>query len=59
MFVIVKKIKNKNGIYTPVIIIEPTTNEILEFETYEDAEKLKKIFQANSNNGYEYEVKKL
>lgn len=59
MYVIVKKIKTKKGVEIPVIILNPGTHEILEFETNEEAEKIKELFMVNSNRGYEYEIKKL
>ena len=59
MYVIVKKIKPKKGVEIPVIILDPITHEILEFETKEEAEKIKELFKINSNHGYEYEIKKL
>jgi len=59
MYVIVKKIKSKKGVEIPVIILDPGTHEILEFETKEEAEKIKELFKINSNHGYEYEIKKL
>ena len=59
MYVIVKNIKNKKGVVVPVIILNPNTHEILEFETIEEAEKIKDIFVVNSNHGYDYIVKKI
>jgi hypothetical protein len=59
MYVIVKKIKSKKGVEIPVIILDPGTQEILEFETKEEAERIKELFMINSNHGYEYEIKKL
>jgi hypothetical protein len=58
MFVIVKFIKNNRGVEMPVIIID-THNEVLEFETYEEAEKLRNLMETNSDSGYKYEVKKI
>ena len=58
MFVIVKFIKNNRGVEMPVIIID-SHNEVLEFETYEEAEKLRNLMEANSDSGYKYEVKKI
>lgn len=58
MYVIVKYIKNKNNKELPVILID-NQSEILEFSSIEDAEKMKEIFQKNSDSGYKYEVKKL
>lgn len=58
MYVIVKYIKNKNNKELPVILID-NQSEILEFSSIEEAEKMKEIFQKNSDSDYKYEVKKL
>ena len=58
MFVIVKFVKNHKGVEMPVIIID-THNEVLEFETYEEADKLRDLMEANSDSGHRYEVKKI
>jgi archaellum biogenesis ATPase FlaH len=58
MYVIVKFIKNNKGVEMPVIIID-THNEVLEFDTYEEAEKMRDIMEKNSDSGYRYEVKKI
>jgi len=58
MFVIVKFIKNNKGVEMPVIIID-THNEVLEFESFEEADKMRDIMETNSDSGYKYEVKKI
>ncbi len=58
MYVIVKFIKNKKGVEIPVIIID-THNEVLEFDTFEEAEKMRNIMEKNSDSGHKYEVKKI
>jgi hypothetical protein len=58
MFVIVKIIKNDRGIEIPIIMID-THDEVLEFETYEEAEKMRDIMEKNSDSGYKYKVKKI
>ena len=58
MYVIVKFIKNNKGVEMPVIIID-THNEVLEFDTYEEADKIRDIMEKNSDSGYKYEVKKI
>jgi len=42
----------------PVIIID-THNEVLEFDSFEEAEKMRDIMEKNSDSGYKYEVKKI
>jgi hypothetical protein len=56
-YLITKKIKY-NGVDLTVIIFD-TQNEIMEFNTFEDAEKMRKIFQVNSDSQHTYEVKKI
>lgn len=58
MYVIVKYIPNENGIEMPVLIVD-THSEVLEFDTPEEAEKVKDIFQANTDSGYRYVVKRV
>ena len=57
-FVIIKFIKNSLGREMPVIIID-THNEVLEFETFEEAERMRDLMEANSDSGHRYEVKKI
>jgi hypothetical protein len=58
-YVIVKHIKNPvTGKALPVIIIDDQ-NEIMEFETHEEAEALKNVFQKNSDSDHTYEIKKI
>jgi hypothetical protein len=59
MYLIVKHIENeRSGKKIPVILIDSQC-EILEFETEEEAIKMKNLFQANSDSGYTYEIKKV
>jgi hypothetical protein len=58
MFVIVKFIKNKKGVDMPVILLN-IHDEILEFNTYEEAEITKELFEKNSDSGHKYIVKEL
>jgi hypothetical protein len=61
MYVIVKHVKMNSSPMSrkvPVILLN-TDTEIWEFETLEDAEKMKTIFETNSDSGHKYEVKKI
>lgn len=58
MFVIVKFIKNKKKVEMPVILLN-IHDEILEFNTYEEAEITKELFEKNSDSGHKYIVKQL
>lgn len=59
MYVIIKHIKmNDNKKRVPVIILN-SESEILEFDTIESAEKMRELFELNSDSGHIYEVKKI
>jgi hypothetical protein len=58
MWVIVKMMKNLNGVMIPVIILNGQS-EIWEFETESAANEMKNIFSKNSDSGYEYIIKKI
>ena len=59
MYVIVKHVRmNDNKKRIPVIILDGN-NEIWEFETKDEAEVMREIFELNSDSGHKYEVKKI
>lgn len=58
MWVIVKFIKNLNGVELPVIILN-CQNEIWEFESEDEANKMREIFELNSDSGHKYTIKKI
>ena len=58
MYIIVKHIKTDHNTTLPVVLVD-TQCEVFEFETIEEAEKIKSLFETNSDSGYKYEVKKI
>lgn len=54
-YFITKKIKYNNTDLT--VIMFDDQNEIMEFETHQEAEKMRKLFQVNSDSQHIYEVK--
>ncbi len=54
-FVVIKKIPGSNGIIETVMV--DTHSEVLEFDSFDDADNLAKIMEANSNHGYKYKVR--
>lgn len=59
MYVILKHLKlTKTKKKVPVILLNGQ-NEIWEFKNFEDAEKMKDIFEKNSDSDHKYEVKKI
>jgi|TARA_R110000868_G_scaffold402069_1_gene678051 hypothetical protein len=61
MYIIIKHVKTRSGESTkrlPVILLN-VDSEVWEFDTEKDAEKMRNIFQTNSDSGHIYEVKKI
>jgi hypothetical protein len=58
MYVIIKHVKSTNGKRLPVILLNGET-EIWEFDTLEEAEIMREIFEKNSDSGHKYEIKKI
>lgn len=56
-YVIIKKITKQNGVIIPVILLEG--EEVMEFNSPEEAERVRNLFQTNSDSGHIYEVKKI
>jgi hypothetical protein len=59
MYVIVKHIKLEDSRKKVPVILLNTQSEIWEFDTEREAEKMREIFELNSDSGHEYEVKKI
>lgn len=58
MYCIIKILKNENGKELPVVLLD-NSDEVWEFATREDAERIANILEKNSDSGYEYLVKKV
>lgn len=58
MWVIIKYIKNKKGSALPVILLD-SNGEVLEFDSQNDAKKMKDLFELNSDSGHKYDIKKI
>ena len=56
MWIIVKNIKQNNGIIIPVLMLNSQA-EVLEFTDRNEAEAMRNIFQKNSDSGHEYVIK--
>jgi hypothetical protein len=59
MWIIIKKMElNQKGVKVPVIMID-SHSEVLEFEDYAEAEKMRLLFQSNSDSAHEYILKEI
>jgi len=59
MWIIIKKMElNQKGVKVPVVIID-THGEVMEFEDYAEAEKMRLLFQSNSDSAHEYILKEI
>ncbi len=57
-YIIIKNVLNSNGIPMPVIILNGN-DEILEFDSLQQAEDMVELFQTNSDSGHQYSVKRI
>jgi hypothetical protein len=58
-YVIVKMIEVSNQKpHVPVILLD-NSSEVMEFESEEEAEEMRRRFQLNSDSGYVYQIKKI
>jgi hypothetical protein len=58
MYIIVKHVKTNNGRRLPVIMLD-TQGEVWEFDNKDKAQEMVNIFNANTDSGHTYEVKKV
>jgi len=57
-FVIVKEYINSKGVTIPTILIN-NISEIMEFDNEAEATNLARLFEANSDSGWFYKVRKI
>mgnify|MGYP003350189619 FL=1 len=57
-YCIIKMVPNIQNIKLPVVILD-NNEEVLEFETQEEAENFANILETNSDSGYTFLVKKV
>jgi hypothetical protein len=58
MYVIVKHVKTQTNRTLPVIMLD-TQGEVGEFDNKDKAQEMVNIFNANTDSGHKYEVKKV
>jgi hypothetical protein len=59
MYVIVKHVKMSDDKKRLPVILLNVDSEIWEFDSLNEAENMKNIFETNSDSGHKYEVKKI
>ena len=58
MYIIIKHVKTRNDRELPVILLD-TQGEVWEFDNKDKAQDMVNIFNANTDSGHKYEVKKV
>ena len=58
IFVIIKNVSLPNNRILPVIMLD-TQGEVWEFDNKDKAQEMVNIFNANTDSGHKYEVKKV
>jgi hypothetical protein len=57
-FIIIKNIQTIHNTQVPVVILDDL-GEVMEFQSKEEAEKIKEIFQRNSDSGHTYVIREI
>jgi len=57
-YLIIKEYINSKGVIIPTILVN-TVSEIMEFDEEEGAIKMAQLFEANSDSGWKYRVRKI
>ena len=58
-YIIIKMVKDTTREKELPVIILDSADDVLEFETKEEAEEMRLRFEINSDSGYKYRVKKI
>lgn len=58
-YIIIKFVKDSNREKELPVIILDSEDDVLEFDTKEEAEEMRLRFEVNSDSGYKYRVKKI
>ena len=58
-YIIIKLVKDLNREKELPVIILDSEDDVLEFETKEEAEEMRVRFEVNSDSGHKYKVKKI
>jgi len=59
-YVIIKLIKDQNrDKELPVILLNNQSEEVMEFDTIDEAEEMRNRFEVNSDSGHRYVLKKI
>jgi len=57
-YIIIKNFKTQAGTTVPVIMLD-SQGEVLELQTQEEAEKMRMMFQKNSDSGYVFSLREI
>lgn len=57
-FIIIKNVQTVHNTIVPVIIVDDL-GEVMEFQSKEEAERIKEIFQRNSDSGHSYILREI
>ena len=58
-YIIIKLVKDLNREKELPVVILDSEDDVLEFETKEEAEEMRVRFEVNSDSGHKYKVKKI
>lgn len=57
-YIIIKKVENSRGVTVPIIMLNGLS-EVMEFDNYEEANKMAQLFEVNSDSGWKYTIRRI
>ena len=57
-YIIIKKVENSRGVTVPIVMLNGLS-EVMEFDNYEEANKVAQLFEVNSDSGRKYTIRRI
>lgn len=57
-YIIIKKVENSRGVTVPIVMLNGLS-EVMEFDNYEEANKVAQLFEVNSDSGWKYTIRRI
>jgi hypothetical protein len=57
-YIIIKKVENSRGVTVPIVMLNGLS-EVMEFDNYEEANKMAQLFEVNSDSGWKYTIRRI
>lgn len=57
-YIIIKKVENSRGVTVSIVMLNGLS-EVMEFDNYEEANKMAQLFEVNSDSGWKYTIRRI